>query len=92
VVGTHTHVPTADAKILTKGTGYVTDIGMVGARDSIIGGGKDEILNSFLTGEGFNLNIAEKGVCQVNSILLTVDSKTLKAKEIKRVDKEIEIC
>ncbi|MBU1164411.1 TIGR00282 family metallophosphoesterase [Patescibacteria group bacterium] len=92
IVGTHTHVPTADAKILTNGTGYITDVGMVGAKNSIIGGNKDEILESFLSGDPFSHNIAETGVCQVNAVLITIDAKTSKTKKIERVDREVEIC
>jgi metallophosphoesterase (TIGR00282 family) len=49
VIGTHTHIPTADARILPKGTAYITDIGMVGARNSVIGMNKAAILRRFLT-------------------------------------------
>src|SRR4030081_3674594 len=49
VVGTHTHIPTADARVLTKGTAYVTDVGMVGPRDGCIGMDKDIVVQRFLT-------------------------------------------
>lgn len=91
VLGTHTHVPTADVKILSKGTGYISDIGMVGARDSIIGQGIEEVLESFLTEKPFNFEIPEKGICQVNSVYLTIDTKNRKTKSIQRIDKEVEI-
>ena len=49
VFGTHTHVPTADEKIMPKGTAYITDIGMTGAHDSVIGRGIENVLKSFRT-------------------------------------------
>ncbi|MFH0774782.1 MAG: TIGR00282 family metallophosphoesterase [bacterium] len=49
IIGTHTHIPTADARLLPKGTAYITDVGMVGARDSVIGMNKATILKRFLT-------------------------------------------
>ncbi|MEK9148983.1 MAG: TIGR00282 family metallophosphoesterase, partial [Candidatus Desantisbacteria bacterium] len=49
IIGTHTHIPTADARLLPKGTAYITDVGMVGARDSVIGMNKAAILKRFLT-------------------------------------------
>lgn len=49
VVGTHTHIPTADARILPGGTAYITDVGMTGARDSVIGVKKEQVLERFLT-------------------------------------------
>lgn len=92
MLGTHTHVPTSDAKILPKGCGYISDVGMVGAKDSVIGNDKDVILESFLTGEPFKFILPEQGVCQVNSVLLDIDAKTGKTINIKRVDTEVEIC
>ena len=49
VVGTHTHVPTADARVLPGGTAYVSDVGMTGARDGVIGMRRQEVLDAFLT-------------------------------------------
>jgi len=92
VIGTHTHVPTADAKILPQGTGYISDVGMVGAKDSVIGQGTKEVLEGFLKDSKFKFAIDETGICQINSVFLTIDTKTKKTKKIQRVDKEIEIC
>lgn len=88
VVGTHTHVPTADAKILPKGTAFVGDVGMVGAVDSVIGDDKQAIINAFLNQSKLRIEPVEEGVCQVNAVLLEIDEKTGKAKNIKRIDEE----
>lgn len=87
VLGTHTHVPTADAKILTQGTAFVSDVGMVGARDSVIGVSKDQIIKNFLNQTGNIIEIPENGYAQVNAILIDFDPNTKLAKEIQRVDK-----
>lgn len=71
--GTHTHVPTADFEVTEKGMAYITDIGMVGAKDSILGAEKEPILNSFLTQKSFALNPAE-GRCVFNAIMLNLIS------------------
>ncbi len=89
VVGTHTHVPTADARLLPKGTAFVTDLGMVGPRDSIIGDDPEDVLERFLTLGPNRLEVAEGPVVQFNSILLDVDETRGKAKSISRVDREV---
>jgi len=91
ILGTHTHVPTADAKILPQGTAYVTDVGMVGARDSVIGATKEPVLKRFLYQLSDALDIPEEGLCQVNAVLIDVDTKTGLAKKIERLDLEVKI-
>jgi metallophosphoesterase (TIGR00282 family) len=91
VIGTHTHVPTADPKILPEGTAHITDAGMVGAKDSIIGDDKTNILKRFLTQIPYPLEVPEEGICQVNAMLLEIDTKTGKAKSIKRIDEEVRV-
>lgn len=84
VVGTHTHIPTADAQILPKGTGYITDLGMTGAIDSVLGL-KPEVSISWLTGQvshGF-YNVAE-GKAQMDCVVIEVDDKTGKAVKIEQ--------
>ena len=91
VVGTHTHVPTADAQLLPEGTAYVTDVGMVGAKDSIIGVEVDAVIGRFLTGMPARLPIAEKSkIVQFNSVLIDIDEFTGRALSITRVDREFE--
>ena len=72
VFGTHTHVLTADAEVLSGGTGYITDIGMTGVIDSCIGVKKDIIIRRFTTQlpERFDL---EKGACKLNCVIFDID-------------------
>jgi len=82
--GTHTHVATADEKILRKGTAYITDIGMTGAHDSVLGRGTESVLKSFRTGMPFPFEIAT-GDVKLNGIIVTVEARTKKAKGIERI-------
>ena len=82
--GTHTHVVTADERILSKGTAYITDIGMTGAHDSVLGRGTENVLKSFRTQLPFPFEIAT-GDVKMNAILVSVDSNTKKAERIERV-------
>jgi len=84
VFGTHTHVPTADEKILPKGTAYITDIGMTGAHDSVIGRGVESVLKSFRTRMPVPFEVAT-GDVKMNGILVTVDSNSKKAEHIERI-------
>jgi metallophosphoesterase (TIGR00282 family) len=84
VFGTHTHVVTADEKIMPKGTAYITDIGMTGAHNSIIGRGVESVLKSFRTRMPVPFEVATEDV-RTNGIVVTVDSSTKKAASIKRV-------
>jgi 2',3'-cyclic-nucleotide 2'-phosphodiesterase len=87
VVGTHTHIPTADGRILTGGTAYVTDVGMVGPRDGCIGMDKDVVLQRFLTGVPNRFAVAS-GPVTFNSVLVTINGSTGRATSIQRIDKE----
>jgi metallophosphoesterase (TIGR00282 family) len=87
VVGTHTHIPTADARVLSGGTAYVTDVGMVGPRDSCIGMDKDVVLQRFLTGVP-NRFVVASGIVTFNSVLVTINGSTGRATSIQRVDRE----
>jgi len=81
VLGTHTHVPTADAKILPKGTAYISDVGMVGPINSSLGADKDSTLNSFIKQEPFKYKIAD-GPVEVNAVLI----ETGKDKKSKKIE------
>ena len=87
VVGTHTHIPTADARILPGGTAYVTDVGMVGPRDSCIGMDKDIVIRRFLTGVPNRFAVAS-GPVTFNSVLVTISTSTGRATSIQRLDRE----
>ena len=85
VWGTHTHVPTADAQILPKGTGYVTDLGMTGPKVSVLGI-KPELSIAKFRGDLTERYRCADGVTQLNAVLFTVDSVTGKTIKAERVD------
>jgi metallophosphoesterase (TIGR00282 family) len=89
VLGTHTHVGTIDAHILPGGTAYVTDIGMVGPIDSVIGDDPDSVINRFLTQMPSRLSVG-KGKVSFDAILVEVDKNTGKAVDIKRIQKVVD--
>jgi metallophosphoesterase (TIGR00282 family) len=86
VVGSHTHVPTADPRVLPQGTALVTDTGMVGPRDSVLGMVPAIIVERFRTGMPRRFEVAE-GPVQFNSVLIDVDDTTGMANTIERVDR-----
>jgi metallophosphoesterase (TIGR00282 family) len=91
VVGTHTHVPTADQRVLPDGTALVCDVGMVGPRDGIIGVEREAVIRKFLTGMPAKFTVEEKlKVVQFNSVLIDIDDATGKARSIERVDRMYE--
>jgi 2',3'-cyclic-nucleotide 2'-phosphodiesterase len=83
VVGTHTHVPTADERILPNGTAYITDVGMTGPHDSVIGMEKGPIIKRFLDGLPARFEVAT-GDIQMNAVLIEVDSLGGRAVSIAR--------
>jgi len=89
VVGTHTHVPTSDTRILPKGTAYVTDLGMCGALHSVIGMDIERVLERFLTQLPNRFDPVEKGPAVFNSVLITIDTNSGRALHIERVDREV---
>nr|WP_269466593.1 TIGR00282 family metallophosphoesterase [Dehalococcoides mccartyi] len=88
VLGTHTHVATCDTRLLPKGTAYVSDIGMVGPIDSIIGDEPDSVIQRFLTGIPGRLSVAQ-GRVMLNAVVVTVNTKTGLATSIERIYREI---
>jgi 2',3'-cyclic-nucleotide 2'-phosphodiesterase len=84
VIGTHTHVQTADERILPKGTGYLTDVGMTGAYNSILGMKKESILRKFLTQLPVRFEVA-KGSLQLNAVLIELKLETKKTKNLQRI-------
>lgn len=89
VIGTHTHVMTADERILPGGTAFISDLGMVGSYDSIIGMDRKAILARFLTQMPHKFEPAEKGTKVFNAIFLKIDPASGKAQEIKRIYKVV---
>ena len=88
VLGTHTHVGTVDAKVLPQGTAYLTDVGMTGPSDSVIGSDKEAVLERFLTSLPNQLSVAA-GPCMLNAALVEVDEDTGKALLIERIDRTV---
>lgn len=84
VIGTHTHVQTADEQILPQGTGYMTDAGMTGPFDSIIGTKKEAVLERFLKHMPNRFDVA-KGDVRLQGVLITVDETTGRCLEIERI-------
>lgn len=84
VLGTHTHVQTADERVLPGGTAYIGDVGMTGPRDGIIGGDRGPALERFLTGIRLRLSVAE-GAAQFCAVLVDVNTSTGQAQAIERL-------
>ncbi len=89
VFGTHTHVGTVDARVLPGGTAYITDIGMVGPEDSVIGDDKSSVLDRFLRRMPHRLSVGS-GPTIFNAILMDIDEATGKSRSILRIDKRLE--
>lgn len=87
VMGTHTHVQTADEKILPEGSAYITDVGMTGPFDSVIGRKKEQILTRFVTQMPTRFQMAE-GDVRLNAVIVDFDEKTGKANSIERIQKK----
>ncbi len=88
VLGTHTHVGTIDARILPRGTAFITDVGMTGPIHSVIGDDVESVINRFLTQMPHHLSVG-KGNAIFNSVLVEVEEKTGRAITITRIDKEV---
>ncbi|MDD5626348.1 MAG: TIGR00282 family metallophosphoesterase [Patescibacteria group bacterium] len=91
LLGTHTHIPTADEQILKNGTAFITDVGMVGAKDSSIGNKIEPIIEHYLTGCKRVMEIPETGTVVANAVLIEINDKTGRAISIQRIAKEVEI-
>lgn len=85
VVGTHTHVQTADNRILPGGTAYLTDVGMTGPYDGILGVEKEAVLKRFLTSLPVRFEIPKDGRNQLSAVHIELDRKTGLAKKIERI-------
>lgn len=84
VIGTHTHIQTADERILPNGTAFITDVGMTGAVNSVIGIKKDLIIKRFLTQMPIRFETA-KGPAMISCVIIDIDSNTGMSKDIKRL-------
>jgi len=90
VLGSHTHVPTADERILPRGTAFISDLGMVGPQNSILGVEKETVIKRFLTQRLFKMEVAA-GPVEVNSVLITLDETRGMAQNIARVRKIVDL-
>ncbi len=84
VVGTHTHIPTADERILPRGTAYITDLGMTGPYDSVLGRDKHRVLQVLTTGMPFSYDVAS-GDVRLSGVIVEADSTSGRAIRIERV-------
>lgn len=85
VIGTHTHVQTADERILPAGTAYLSDVGMTGPYDGILGMDREPVLNRFLTSLPARFEVTKSGRAQLSACLIRLDNKTGKANKIERI-------
>jgi metallophosphoesterase (TIGR00282 family) len=87
VLGTHTHIPTADEKILPQGSAYITDVGMVGPQDSVIGRKIEDVLARFVTSLPMRFEVAKDNI-QLQGVVLDIDEETGKARSIIRIQRK----
>lgn len=85
VIGTHTHVQTADERLLPQGTAFLSDAGMTGSFDSVIGMGVEETLHRFLTQLPAKFEVAKKNI-RLNAVVIGVDEQSGKAVSIERIN------
>lgn len=90
VFGTHTHIPTADECVLSEGTAYITDLGMTGPYDSVIGQEKENIIKRFLTSMPVRFHVAKNDV-RIHGIVVDIDDVTGKALTVLRVCQPVTI-
>jgi hypothetical protein len=84
VLGTHTHVQTADERILPSGTAFITDVGMTGSLDSVIGLETQSVIQRFMTQMPMWFKVAGTGIA-LSGVLVEIDAATGKSLEIKRI-------
>ena len=85
LVGTHTHIPTSDHRVMEKGTAYQTDIGMCGDYNSVIGMNRDNSLNKFLKKDSTKKHFPALGKATISGVLVTADNKTGLATKIQQI-------
>ena len=90
IVGTHTHVQTADERVLPGGTGFITDVGMVGPIDSVIGVRKEQVIERFMRALPVRFEVSEGDAC-IGGLLVDVDDATGLAREVLRIRERVEI-
>ena len=88
ILGTHTHIQTADEKILPQGSAYITDAGMTGPMDSVIGRRIEDVLERFITAVPVRFEVASENI-QLHGVVVQIDEQTGKAKSIVRIQKKL---
>ncbi len=88
LIGTHTHVPTADARLLPQGTAYLTDVGMCGLADGVIGMRRDQALEMYLTQVPRKLEVPKKGRVKLEAVFLELDQISGRALKIEPIRRE----
>lgn len=91
VLGTHTHIPTADERVLPAGTAFITDVGMAGVRDSSLGVDVQQVIKWMLTQRPIKFDRPEEGLCRVDAVVIDIDPANRQAKSIERINAEVEI-
>ena len=91
VLGTHTHIQTADEEIVDEKMAYISDVGMVGPRDSILGCEKDIVINQMLTQIPFKYKLSDDNNVLVNAVIIEINDEDGKAKKIKRINEVVKI-
>jgi 2',3'-cyclic-nucleotide 2'-phosphodiesterase len=91
IIGTHTHIPTADGVITDKGTAFLCDAGMVGYADGVIGIGKEEVIDTFLTQIKNKHKLPEKGSSNFNAVMVKINPKDGQAASFKQILKKVDI-
>lgn len=85
IIGTHTHVQTADERILDGGTAFITDVGMTGPLNSVIGVKKEIIVDRYMNGGRHRFDPEDEGLSQFSALLLDIDDKTYKVTKLERI-------
>jgi 2',3'-cyclic-nucleotide 2'-phosphodiesterase len=85
VVGTHTHTQTADERILPNGSAYITEVGMTGPYDGILGTDREAVIKRFLTNLPVRFEVSKEGRTQLNGFLVDIDKDTGRAKKVERI-------
>ncbi len=92
VLGTHTHIQTADEEILDGGTAYISDVGMVGPKDSILGCDKNIVIEQMLNQRKFRYEISKDENILINAVVVKIDEKSGKAKSINCINEVVKIA
>ncbi|WP_042223705.1 TIGR00282 family metallophosphoesterase [Oceanobacillus manasiensis] len=85
IVGTHTHTQTADERILPKGTAYISDVGMTGPYDGILGVNREAVIKRFLTSMPVRFEITKEGRTQLNGLVVSIDKNSGKSTNVERI-------